>query len=290
MKIGWIGLGHMGIPMAARLKNAGFDIKVWNRTLSKAKESGLPYVEKLEELVKESDVVITMLFGSDSVEEVYKKIVDTGISLKGKVFIDMTTIHPDTAKKTAELMIKNGADFLEAPVLGSVIPATEGKLTIVISGDRETFEKYKNIFEVLGQKLYYMGDYGKASTIKLINNTVLGSFMAILSEATAFGKKAGLDTQTVLEVLSNGAGKSGVLDAKKEKLLKEDYSTHFSVALIHKDICYALDLAKEYSFPAFLTTETLNLLTSAKAYKLDEKDFSALLEVYKKMANIKEES
>ena len=290
MKIGWIGLGHMGVPMAHRLKNAGFDIKVWNRTISKAKKLNLPYYENIEDLIKESNVIITMLFGSKSVEEVYEKIINSNVEIKGKIFIDMTTIHPNTAKKTAEIIIKNGGDYLEAPVLGSVIPAKEGKLTILISGDKDSFEKCLQIFKILGSAIYFMGDYGRASTMKLINNTVLGSFMAVLSEAFAFGKKVGIEPETVLEILSNGAGKSAILEAKKHKLLKEEYSTHFSVALIHKDICYALDIAKDNHFPAFITSQTLNLLNSARANGFDEKDFSSIVEVYKKLGNIKEES
>ncbi len=290
MRIGWIGLGHMGIPMANNLYKAGFDLKVWNRTLSKAKQSGLPYVEKLEDLLSDREIIITMLFGSDSVEEIYSAIIDSKIPLKGKIFIDMTTVHPETAKKTAEKVIKNGADFLEAPVLGSVKPAQEGKLTIVVSGDKETFEKCKKIFETLGENIFYLGDYGKASTIKLINNTVLGSFMSVISEALVFGKKAGLDPETVVEILSKGAGKSGILEAKKENLLKSDYTTHFSVSLLHKDICYALDIAKSINYPAVMTTQAFNLLNSAKANNLGEKDFSSIIEIYKKLSNLKEES
>ncbi|NPA12384.1 MAG: NAD(P)-dependent oxidoreductase [Aquificae bacterium] len=289
MRIGWIGLGHMGKPMAKNLIEAGYDVKVWNRTVSVAKESGLPYTEDLKQLVEESDVIITMLFHSQSVEEIYTKIVQLGVPLQGKTFIDMTTVHPNTAKKIAELVIKHGADFLEAPVLGSVIPATQGKLTILVSGEESKFKELEDIFKVLGEKIFFMGDYSRASTMKLINNTVLGSFMAVLSEAFAFGKKAGLDDALVLDVLSHGAGKSGVLEAKKEKLLKEDYSTHFSVALIHKDICYALDIAKDLDYPCVITTQTLSLYTSAKANDLEDKDFSAVLEIYKKLANINKE-
>ena len=287
MRIGWIGLGHMGLPMAKNLSEKGFDVVVWNRTKEKAEKSGLPFVETIKELLSKSDVVITMLFGSQSVEEVYKEI--TKHSIKGKIFIDMTTVHPETAKKTAELIIKNGGDFLEAPVLGSVIPAREGKLTVLVSGDSETFEKCKNIFSAVGKSIYYMGDYGNASKMKLINNTVLASFMSVISEAFTFGIKAGLEPETVMQILSDGAGKSAVLEAKKEKLLKKDYSTHFSISLIHKDICYALDIAKEYNFPALITSQTLTLLSSAKAHKLSDKDFSSIVEIYKKLGNVEEE-
>ncbi len=285
-KIGWIGLGHMGLPMAKNLYNAGYEIDVWNRTLEKAKESGLPYKKELAELIQEKDIIITMLFGSESVTDLYSKILQTGVNIKGKLFIDMTTIHPKTAKKIAEDLIKEGADFLEAPVLGSVIPAQKGILTIVVSGDREKFEKNKDIFEVLGKEIFYMGDYGIASTMKLINNTVLGSFMAVLSEAFAFAKKVGIEPDLALSVLENGAGKSLVLDAKKKKLLDEDYSTHFSVGLIHKDLTYALDLAHENQYPVFLTSITHELFSSAKAHGLEKDDFCAVLEIFKKLSNI----
>jgi 3-hydroxyisobutyrate dehydrogenase len=284
-KIGWIGLGHMGLPMAKNLHNAGYDLHVWNRTLDKAKVSGLPYKKNLTDLLKEKDIIITMLFGSESVIEIYKKITDSGIDLKGKLFIDMTTVHPDTARKTAEDLIKKGGDFLEAPVLGSVIPAQKGLLTIVVSGDREKFEQNKDIFKTLGKEIFYMGDYGIASTMKLINNTVLGSFMAVLSEAFAFAKKVGIDPELAVSVLENGAGKSLVLEAKKEKLLKEDYSPHFSVGLIHKDLTYAVDIAHKNKYPLFLTSVTRELFNSAKAYGLEDEDFSAVLEIFKKLSN-----
>ena len=285
-KIGWIGLGHMGLPMARNLKNAGYDVHVWNRSIEKAEKSGLPYKESLEELVKEKDIIITMLFDSKSVEEVYKKIFDTCENIEKKVFIDMTTIHPDTAKWLAEEIIKRGGSFLEAPVLGSVIPAEKGELTIVVSGDEDVYEAHLDIFQVLGKAIFYMGNYGVASTMKLINNTVLGGFMAILAEAFGFAKKAGIDPKLALDVLANGAGQSLVLNAKKEKLLKEDYSTHFSVDLIHKDLTYALDLAQRKKYPTILTANTRELFNSARAYGLSDKDFCAVLEIFKKLSNM----
>jgi len=285
-KIGWIGLGHMGLPMARNLKNAGYDIHVWNRTIEKAKESRIPYKEKLEDLLKEKDVIITMLFGSQSVKELYSRVFKICRNIKNKVFIDMTTVHPDTAKWLSEEIVKREGDFLEAPVLGSVVPAEKGELTIVVSGAKETYERHLDIFQVLGKEIFYMGDYGVASTMKLINNTVLGSFMAVLSEAYGFAKKVGIEPKLALDVLSKGAGQSLVLNAKKEKLLKEDYSTHFSVSLIHKDLTYALDIAQKNRYPVFLTATTRELFNSAKAHGLSEKDFSAVLEVFKKLSNI----
>ncbi|WP_029521504.1 NAD(P)-binding domain-containing protein [Persephonella sp. IF05-L8] len=290
LRIGWIGLGHMGIILAKNLHEAGYDIKVWNRTLSKAQESGLPYEEDLIKLIKERDIIITMLFGSQSSEEIYQEIINSGINLKSKIFIDLTTIHPETAKKIAELLISNGAEFIEAPVIGSVIPAQNKELIILISGDKEIFEKTEEIFKNFGKDIFYMGDYGKASTMKLINNAVLGSMMAILSEGILFGKKAGIPLDTVVQILEKGAGNSGLLKAKKEKILENDYSTQFSLSLLHKDICYAQDIAKKINFPAIFTGQALNLYSSARANHLEERDFSAIIEIYKKLANIEEAS
>ncbi|NPA52879.1 MAG: NAD(P)-dependent oxidoreductase [Aquificae bacterium] len=286
VKIGWIGLGHMGLPMATNLYKAGYDVKVWNRSLGKAIESGLPYVESLEDLLEDRDVIITMLFDSSSVEEVYQKIINSGKSIKGKVFIDMTTIYPETAKRIAEMLIKEGAEFLEAPVIGSVIPAEKGLLTIVVSGDKEIFERYYDIFSVLGKQIFYLGDYGMASTMKLVNNTVLGNFLSSLCEALVLAEKSGISRKMALSVLANGAGKSMILDAKMEKLLNEDYQTHFSVNLIHKDLSYAVDLAQEVKVPIVITSTSHQLYNGARAYNLGDLDFSAVLEVYKKLSNL----
>ncbi len=283
-KIGWIGLGNMGLPMAKNLLNAGFDVKVWNRTLQKAKESGLPYANSLEEIVKDRDVIITMLFDSEASLEIYSKIAN--LDIEGKVFIDMTTVHPDTAKKIAEMLMKKNAEFLEAPVIGSVIPAQQGMLTIVVSGDENIYKENLDIFSVLGKKIFFFGDYGNASTMKLINNCVLGSFLNVLCEALTFIKKTGLDEKKALEVLENGAGKSMVLDAKKEKLLKEDYSTHFSTNLIHKDLSYALDVANKIGTVLPFSALSREMYNSAKTNNLGDLDFSAVLEVFKKLSNI----
>ncbi len=285
-KIGWIGLGHMGLPMAKNLSKAGYDVKVWNRTLEKAKGSGLPYVEDVEQLLDDREVIITMLFGSESVKEVYKKIFSSGKNISGKTFIDMTTIHPETAKEIAEELLKRKADFLEAPVIGSVIPAKKGLLTIVVSGDEEVYSRHSDIFNILGKEIFFLGDYGTASTMKLVNNTVLGNILATICEAVIFAEKAGVNRETTLKILSHGAGKSMVLDAKMEKILHENYETHFSVNLIHKDLSYALDLSQRKQNPLIITAVSRELYNSAKANHLGELDFAAVLEVYKKLSGI----
>jgi 3-hydroxyisobutyrate dehydrogenase len=284
-KIGWIGLGHMGMPMAKRLHIAGYDIKVYNRTLKKAALSGMHFVENLEELLKDRDVIVTMLFDADSVEEVYNEIFKYG-NIQGKIFIDMTTGYPKTSKKIAEEVIKRGADFLEAPVIGSVQPAEKGQLTILVSGDEETVNKVYEIFSILGRKIYYMGEFGTASCMKLINNSVLGSFLATICEAVIFAEKSGIDRKTAVEILENGAGQSMVMSVKKNKILKEDYETQFSVDLINKDLNYAVNLSKDTIMPIPFTNLARDFYLSAKANNLGDKDFASVIEIFKKLAGI----
>ncbi len=284
-KIGWIGLGHMGMPMAKRLHTAGYDIKVYNRTLKKAALSGMHFVEDLKDLLEDRDVIITMLFDATSVEEVYEEIFKAG-NINGKIFIDMTTGYPKTSKKIAEEVIKRNADFLEAPVIGSILPAEKGQLTILVSGDEETLNKVYEIFSVLGKKIYYMGEFGTASCMKLINNSVLASFLGALCEAVVFAEKSGIDRKTAIEILENGAGQSMIMTAKKDKLLKENYETQFSVDLINKDLNYAVNLSKDVSLPVPFTNLSRDFYISAKANNLGDKDFAAVLEIFKKIAGI----
>jgi len=285
LKIGWIGLGHMGMAMAKRLHTAGYDIKVYNRTLKKAALSGMHFVESIKDLLEDRDVIITMLFDASSVEEIYAKIFEAG-NINGKIFIDMTTGYPKTSKKIAEEVIKRSADFLEAPVIGSVQPAEKGQLTILVSGDEETLNRVYEIFSVLGKKIYYMGEFGTASCMKLINNSVLGTFLTALCEAVIFAEKSGIDRKMALEILENGAGQSMVLNAKKDKILNENYDTQFSVDLINKDLNYALNLSKDINLPVPFTNLSREFFISAKANNLGEKDFAAVLEIFKKIGGL----
>ncbi len=278
--VGWIGLGNMGSLMAKNLADANFNIKVWNRTLQKAKDSGLPYTNTLEGLVLEQDIIITMLSDAEAVEEIYNRILE--LKIEDKIFIDMTTVKPDTAKRLAEKLLKKGAHFLEAPVLGSVPLAEKGMLTILVSGDENIFKELQGLFSVLGKEIFYLGDYGIASSLKLINNSVLATFMGALSEAIIIGQKLGIDKQTVIKILENGAGKSAVLESKKEKLLNEDYSTHFSTKLLVKDLRYFSEiLDKNCLFsPYFSISNDMYKSTNSNGYS--DNDFCSILEILKK--------
>ncbi|RUM31582.1 MAG: NAD(P)-dependent oxidoreductase [Aquifex sp.] len=286
MKAGFIGLGHLGRAIAKRLIDQGVELILWNRTLSKAedlaKETGAEVASSPADLINKVDRVFVIVFDSQASEEVI--FGEEGLvkgDIKGKTIIDMTTNHYLYAQKAYEELKKLGAYYLDAPVLGSVIPALKGELTIVVGGDKEKFEENKPLFEKFCKAIYYLGEAGKGSKMKLVNNIVLGGIMDILAEAVAIGEKAGIDKETVINVLNDGAGKSYILDVKRKKLLEEDFSTHFSVNLIYKDLHYAQDLLKDLGLFSFTTAAVKETYGLARKKGLGNLDFSAIYKLFK---------
>ncbi len=286
MKVGFIGLGHLGRAIAKRLIEQGVSLVVWNRTLDKAKrfaeETGSEVAESPAELINRVDRVFVIVFDSQASEEVI--FGENGLvrgEVKGKTIIDMTTNHFTYAELAYKKLKELGAYYLDAPVLGSVIPAQRGELTIVVGGDREKFDENKPLFEKFCRAIYYVGKAGMGSRAKLINNIVLGGIMDILAEAIALGEKAGFDKETIIDILNDGAGKSYILDVKKKKILEEDFSTHFSVNLIYKDLHYAQDLIKELGEFSFTTAAVKETYGLARKRGYGELDFSVIYKLIK---------
>ncbi|WP_430515142.1 NAD(P)-dependent oxidoreductase [Pyrococcus woesei] len=277
--IGWIGLGHIGRAMAERLSEE-YELLVWNRTMEKAK--GFKNIAKtLEEVAEKCDVIFLSLYDSEAVRQVSERLLK--IDLSGKIIVDTTTNHYEKVLEFHELYRYNGAFYLESPVIGSVVPARNGQLTILVSGEKEAFEKVLSYLEKLGKKIFYFEEPGKATKLKLINNFVLGAFMAVLGEAIALGEKAGISKEELIEVLENGAGNSVVLKAKKEKLLNEDYSTHFSVKNLVKDLSYAYDLAVASRKTILLNPIVRELYRLAFERNMEELDFSVIYKLLKEL-------
>ncbi len=286
MKIGFIGLGHLGRAIAKRLVEQGVQLVVWNRTKEKAqefaKETGSELAESPAELAGKVDRIFVIVFDSQASERViFGEDGLTSGDIEGKTIVDMTTNHFSYAELAYKELKKLGAFYLDAPVLGSVIPAQRGELTVVVGGDKEKFEENRPIFEKFCKNIFYVGPAGKATRVKLINNIVLGGFMDLLAEAVALAERAGIDKEQMVDILGAGAGRSYILDVKKKKLLEEDFSTHFSVNLIHKDLHYAQDLIKElglFSFTVAAVKETYGL---ARRMGLGGLDFSAVYKLFR---------
>ncbi len=281
MKTGFIGLGHLGRAMAEHLVSEGIDLTVWNRTPSKAEGLNVPVADSPADLIGKVDLLILNLFDSDAIEEVLTS--SEGLlagDCSGRIVLDTTTNHFNRVERFHHLLAEKGASYLESPVLGSVVPASKGMLTVLVSGEENAYRKALPVIEKIGRVVFYLGEPGLATKMKLINNLVLGTFMATIAEALSLGEAAGLEKRLVLDILSAGGGDSLVLNAKKTKLLNSDFSTHFSSVLIHKDLHYMQDLAKSLGRPVFTGSITKELYGLAIRDGLGDFDFSAIYRIF----------
>ncbi len=282
MRVGFIGLGHLGKAIAKRLLSQGVELIVWNRTREKAEDLGVEIADSPKDLMDKVDKVFVIVFDSQASESVI--FGENGLihgNAEGKTIIDMTTNHFAYSKMAYEELKKRGIYYLDAPVLGSVIPAQKGELTIVVGGDKEKFEECRPLFEKFCKNIFYVGEAGKATKVKLINNIVLGGIMDILAEAIAIAERAGIPKEEMIEILDKGAGKSYILDVKKKKILEEDFSTHFSVNLIYKDLHYAQDLLRELNLFSFTTSAVKETYGLARNRGLGDLDFSVIYRLFK---------
>jgi 3-hydroxyisobutyrate dehydrogenase len=173
------------------------------------------------------------------------------VTATAKIVIDTTTNHFEPVARFHALVKEAGGAYLEAPVMGSVMPASQGALSVLVSGEKAVFEEALPYLDQIGSQIFFLEQIGLATRMKLINNLVLGVFTAALAEALALGEVAGLDKVRVLEILAAGAGNSRILAAKQQKFLDEDFSPHFSAAMIYKDLHYLQDLARALGRPLF---------------------------------------
>jgi len=282
MKAGFIGLGTLGKTIAKRLISEGVKLTVWNRTKEKAQDIGAEWAENPAELISQTDIVFLCLFDSAAVAEVTRG--DKGLlsgNPGGKIIIDNTTNHFEPVLSFHTMFREKGAFYVEAPVLGSVVPASQGNLTVLASGERNAYDAALPFIQKIGKAIFYLGEPGLATKMKLINNLILGSFMATIAEATVFGEAVGLDREKILDIFAAGAGNSMVLNAKREKLIKEDFSTHFSSALIYKDLHFLQDLAKSLRRPLFTGSAVKELFGMTLSKDIDHLDFSGVYKVLK---------
>jgi 3-hydroxyisobutyrate dehydrogenase len=282
MKVGFIGLGHLGKTIAKRLISQGVDLVVWNRTKEKAADLGVPMAGSPADLISQVDVVFMNLFDSGAVAAVLDG--ENGLlrgRCHGKIIVDTTTNHFDSVGGFYEAAKNHGACYLETPVLGSVVPASSGALTVLVSGDKEAYEQVKPLLEKIGKTFYYLGEPTLATKMKLVNNMVLGTLMATGAEAVALGEAAGVSREMVVNIILSGAGNSAVLNGKRDMLLKEDFPTQFSSALIYKDLHYLQDLAKSLKRPLFTGSATKELYAMTFSKGIAAEDFAAIYKLFR---------
>lgn len=293
--IGFIGLGNMGQPMAKNILKAGYPLIVWNRTVERTeslKHMGAQVASNPEELASRASIIITMLFGPDAVEEAVlgtkglpSPLIE-GIT-QGKVLVDMTTNLPMVSRMVAEEVQKKGGEMLDAPVSGSVKPATEGALTILVGGKKEILEKARPVLETMGKKIFYIGGNGNGCSMKLTLNIHLATLMASFAESMAFGAKSGLDPTIMLEVFNNSVLKTYISETKGQKVIDGDWTAAFALSLMTKDLDLASESSKDIRIPIPVASAVKELYYASMANGKEGLDFSAIATQYEQMGNLK---
>jgi 3-hydroxyisobutyrate dehydrogenase len=281
MTIGFAGLGNLGAAIARRMIAQGLELELWNRTPGRAPDLTAPRSVTPRELAAASDTIVVNLFDSDAVAAVLGGESGVLEGLRpGATVIDTTTNDPRRAAEFHRTVGKAGGRYLEAPVLGSVVPASQGALTALVSGDAAAFEKNRPVLESFAKTIFFLEKPGLASRMKLVNNLVLGGFMAVLAEALWLGERSGVDAGRVLEILASGAGNSTVLNGKRPRLVEHDYAPHFSCAAIAKDLRYAQAMAEGDGLAVRTGAAPLAAFEEAIRNGFGEEDLCAVYKVF----------
>ena len=288
-RIGFIGLGLMGQHMSRRLLEAGHPLTVWNRTAEKAKTllaSGAAWADSPKAVAQASEVVITMV--TDSAASEHVACGPAGIlegARSGLILIDMSSITPETSRSIAKRAEAKGVAMLDAPVTGAPKVAGEGKLGIMVGGPRETFALCLPIFQVMGVRIVYAGGNGLGSTLKLVNNLILGIAIHAAAEALVLATKAGLDPRAVIEITSVGGARTGAMETRGPRMVRRDFTSHFSANNMYKDLSTALKLAEECGVPLPVGSAAREVLRAVKAQGKGDLDSCVVMTVLEAMAN-----
>lgn len=282
-KIGFIGLGIMGRPMAKNLMDAGYELTVHNRSPEKAEElakGGATTAGSPKEVAENSDIVITMLPDSPDVENVVagEDGILEGIR-EGALLVDMSTISPVVTEELAAKVKEKGASMLDAPVSGGDVGAIEGTLSIMVGGEEEDFERARPLFEVMGKTVTHVGPTGAGQVTKAANQIVVALTIEAVSEALVLGSKGGVSPEKILDVLGGGLAGNKVMEVKREKFLSHTFEPGFRSELHHKDLGIALAAGREYGVALPVTAIVDQMLLAMKKKGWGGEDHSALLRV-----------
>jgi 2-hydroxy-3-oxopropionate reductase len=287
--IGFIGLGIMGKPMARNLIKAGYSLVVHNRSRAAVEElikDGAQAAGSPREVAECSDVIVTMLPDSPDVELVYTSDQGVFVGAKpGMLLIDMSSISPIVARKLAAGAQERGCDMLDAPVSGGEAGAIGATLSIMIGGVSSAVERAMPIFESLGKNLVHIGDAGAGQVTKAANQIVVGTTIAIVSEALVLAAKAGVDPAKVRQALLGGFAQSKILEAHGQKMLDRNFKPGFRIRLHEKDMKIALATGFEYGVPLMVTSQVAQMMSAMDSMGHGDLDHSGLVKLVEEMAN-----
>jgi len=289
-RIGFIGLGIMGKPMARNLLRAGFPVTVHNRSRAKVEElvqDGASRATSPREAASAADVVITMLPNSPDVELV--ALGDGGIkdaARRGQLFIDMSTINPIVSQKISRELAPLGVAMIDAPVSGGEKGAIDGTLSIMAGGAPEDFERALPVFNALGKTITHMGPIGTGGFTKLANQIIVAVNLTAIGEALVFGAKAGVEPQKMIRALAGGLAGSKCLDQKSEKILSGDFAPGFKIDLHFKDLNLIQDAARSVGVPIPTAAFIEQLFAALRVRGRGGLDHSGVITLFEDLAGV----
>jgi 3-hydroxyisobutyrate dehydrogenase len=288
-RLGFVGVGYMGRPIARRLLESGFKLTAYDRDHSKTQELiqyGGNVAQSVSELSSRSNVVLSCLPSDEAVLNIYRGPEGVFSNVhRGSLVIDMSTVYPETSQQLSKLGSEQGVEVLDVTISGSTPAAERGLLTLFGGGNKESFDAAESIFRVIAQKYFHLGPSGSGATMKLVVNSLLGIGMQAIAEAVALGEKAGLDRNRLLDVLSQTAVVAPAHVGKLQRAMKSDYSPQFPIRLMNKDFGLILNLAAAVGarMPATGAAFEINARQSGQG---QEQDFSAVILQMEKQAHL----
>lgn len=285
LKIGWVGLGNMGSVMASNLLQAGYELRVYNRSRNKEQsliDAGAVAVSGVDELLVQSDIIFTMLSDDEAVKEIYND--RNGLlagEVKGKLFIDMSTVAPQTALYLSARCEEKQADFLDAPVSGSVQPAAEGTLIIMAGGSQEIYQRALPLFGVLGKLSLHLGGPGAGCSAKVAINYLLAVNIQALAETVLFAESNGVSKENMLRIINEGACGNRLIQTKTPAVIQGAYPAAFALKYMVKD----LKLARQSGLKAPLAAPLLDTFTGAMHNGLADEDLMAVIKYLDRLSD-----
>jgi 3-hydroxyisobutyrate dehydrogenase-like beta-hydroxyacid dehydrogenase len=288
--LGFVGLGVMGSQMVSRLLSKGHSVTGYNRTRSKAQwltEGGMKWADSPRAVAAAADVTFAMVTNSAALESIAEGPdgLLAGLS-KGKVFVDISTVSPGVSRTMAAKVREKGADMVDAPVSGSVITLQEGKLSVMVGGRRETFERVKPLLQDIGPKVTYVGDNGLALSMKIAVNLSLATQMLAFSEGVLLAEKSGIARETAVDVLTHSAVASPMIQYRGPFVLQQPEEAWFDVNMMQKDMLLALEMGRQLNVPLPTTAISNEFLTAARGMGLAKQDFAVMFDVLAQMSGV----
>jgi len=290
MRLGFIGVGNMGKPMATNLLKANHQLAIYDinpKPLEELAKLGAVAKDKPSEIPPSTEMIFLSLPSHIVSEEVMLGVDGVVSTLqKGQIVVDMTTSLPSVSRKIAEKVKDKGADFLDASVSGGPDGAAAQTLTIMVGGEARVLEKVRGLLEILGKKIFYVGPSGSGNTMKLVNNLIGITNTACFMEGLILGTKAGINPATLFEVITSCSGNSYAFQKKAPRILDGNFKAMFSLDLEYKDLYLGTMLAEELKSPIFLGSVARQLFEMARARGLGSEDNIALIKVFEELSDV----